>query len=181
MLCGYRKGIFDMKSVENKFSIKYLHAGHYDTAANIECFSCERFWNKEKIKALMRKREIHGRMISYKKDCPVGYMIYKSELARQRLVLLNLVILPEYRRVGLGTMLINSLTSLFFRKNNKHHIPRYNRLLTCVRESNTGAHYFLNQSGLNAIAVKRNCFQDRYPTSIEIEDGYIFKIKRNRK
>lgn len=150
--------------VKSHFFVKWLHAGHYQAAANIECDSCERFWTQKHVKKHMYSKEGGGKVITDLKT-PVGYIAYHARREERLIHVRNLVILSDYRRQGLATLLLKELLKK----------AGYDKIMTCVRESNYHAHKFLAACGFKAIGVKRDHFQDQFPDGIETEDGYFFE------
>ncbi len=151
--------------VKSHFFVKWLHAGHYQAAADIECNSCERFWTLKHIKKHMYSRGGHGKVIANMKT-PVGYIAYHARRDERLINVRNLVILPEYRRQKLASLLIDELLK---------KTEWYDRITMCVRESNYPAHKFLAACRFKAVGVKRDYFQDEFPEGVETEDGYFFE------
>lgn len=152
--------------VKNDFYIAWLHAGHYKNAAALECYSCENFLQENDIRRLMRKKNVGGFLIS-ELTKPIGYVIYEKRRRHipTTLEILNFVVHEDYRRRGVGTLLLERLMT---RK-------LWSDMTVAVRESNLGAQLFLREKGFQATKIERQYFQDFYAESQEVEDAYIFR------
>ena len=78
--------------------------------------------------------------------------------------IVNLVVHKEYRRSGVGSLLLDKVIS---RKNCKN-------LLASVRESNLSAQLFFKKKGFVLIGTKQGYFKTRYKDVLETEDAYLF-------
>ena len=156
-----------LKPVKSRYFIKWLNPKFFEAAADIECNSGERLWTEEIIRRCMKCHGCSGHVIVDLKK-PVGYMVYKLHPKECRVNLMNAVVLPEYRRQGLGTLLLDNLRRRMIKYPAKV-------ITTCVRETNSMAHGFLLENGFKGVGVKRGRFLERYPDEIDIEDGYLFQ------
>ena len=163
-----------IKPIKGNFFVKWLHSGLYDAAAQIECDSCEQFWNVRTISRFMRDSRMGGYVIS-DLDYPVGYVAFESVVSNREIVIHNLVIRHDYRKQGLGTILLDRVAT----KIDSNKSPRPPRFLsTYVRETNLGGHLFLKKYGFQAEGVEKNYFEDTvFGDESQIEDAYRFTFK----
>lgn len=168
-----------LKPVKKHFFVKWLHAGFYAAVAELECYSCENFWSREDIARMMtcqpwdrsNKGPVHHGKVITDLKMPVGYTIYLPSRRRKSIALLNLVMHPDYRRQGLGAILLNQIQMKIGEE--------YHRIVADVRESNTAAHLFLRHAGFKATGVIKEFFLDEYPNHTEKEDAYHFEFLGN--
>lgn len=153
--------------VKNGFFLKWLHAGLYQSAANLECHSCENFLTLDSIQHYMVKKRWHGLVVTDIKK-PVAYVLFRKYARGRSIHLMNLVVHSDYRRKGVGTILVDQLKS----RMNAYLFPN---ILCMVRESNLATHMFLQNSGFVATKVERNFFVDEYPDEIDKEDAFVFR------
>lgn len=156
-----------LKSVKGCFFIKWLHAGHYNAAASLECHSCERFLSENDIRRLMCERRFGGFVITHL-TVPVGYVIYEHK--QGLLKIQNLVVHSDFRRRGMATLLLEKLKT---RKD-------WQNISVHVRESNLAAQLFLRDSGFHALQVKPSYFRDSYPGLEERESAYHFIFRKGK-
>jgi ribosomal protein S18 acetylase RimI-like enzyme len=155
-----------MKPVKGNYFIKWLHAGLYKEAEILESHSCENFLKKSDIKHLMCKKYGMGGFVITEINKPIGYTIY--EQSNSVLEIVNLVVHQDYRRRGIGTLLLERLET---RK-------KWDSMQLTVRESNLDTHLFLQKLGFISDDVKKYYFEDHFLNGTKIEDGFHFiKIK----
>lgn len=154
-----------LKPIKGALFPKWLRHDLIDKAANLECHSCERFFTPSDIKRVMRNSYGHGLVITHLLD-PIAYTLYLKNDNQAHLV--NLVVAPEWRRQGTGTLLIDQIKK------------RVNRITAAVREGNLAAHLFLQDNGFVASNVLKNHFKDEYAEECEREDAYVFEFKEEQ-
>lgn len=137
-----------------------------DAAACLECYSTENFWTKKDISKLLRHYRIDGWFVSAM-NTPVAYTIFEKKPKKQEIHLLNLVVHPDYRRLGIGTYLLGRINVVF--------ANLFDVIIADVRESNLSAQLFFRENGFLAKRVTRGYFQDFYAEHTEIEDAYSFR------
>lgn len=91
----------------------------------------------------------------------VGYVGY--EIKRSHYLLRTLAVVPEWRRYGLGSRLVNTVIGKVARS-------RKAALVAEVSERNLPAHLFLRAMGMQAVKVLRGHFADD-------SDGYRFVFR----
>lgn len=162
-----------IKPINGRYFVKWLHSGHYAAAADIECDSCENFWNYDIIQYVMRGNHRVGGYVICDLDFPIGYVVFENSRVNRELIISNLVVRSDYRNMGVGRILVDRLIS----KLNSPESPRPPRQITaCVRESNLGAHLFFKKCGFIAKDVEKEYFEDVYfgGEEIKMEDAYKF-------
>lgn len=133
-----------------------------------ECF--EFAWNEEDFVRCLRQRNCIG-MVAEHEGKVVGFMIY--ELPKNRIHLLNVATLSEYRRMGVGTQMIAKLIA-------KLGNQRRSRLALEVRETNLPAQLFFRSLGFRATEIIKDFYEEtnedayqmvyRYQEPFEIDD-----------
>lgn len=162
-----------LKSVRGHFFVKWLHAGFYDVAAQLECYSCELFFNKGRIRKLMTRKRCNGLVLTDIKE-PVAYVIFRQHKQDKVMMhLINLVVHPDYRRQGFGTLLLENLKN----RMRRNGLPM---LIASVRESNTAMHLFLHKNGFISTNVLRDFYVDHYPDGEERETAYGFMYEEEK-
>lgn len=159
-----------LKPVKGHFFVKWLHAGFYDVAAQLECYSCELFYTQRKIRRLMARCRCNGLVLTDLKN-PVAYILFRQheQNGKKMMHLINLVVHPDYRRRGFGTLLLNQAMA----RARRYGLPM---MIASVRESNTGMHVFLKKNGFRACKVLKDFYLDHYPDSTEKETAYGFMV-----
>lgn len=127
----------------------------------IEEASFEYSWSEEEFIRCLRQRNCIG-MVAEQDDEVVGFMIY--ELHKNRLHLLNFCVAPQARRRGIGTSMVEKLSS-------KLSQDRRNRITLEVRETNLIAQLFFRHQGFKAISVLRDFYEDT------TEDAYLMQLR----
>lgn len=112
----------------------------------------ESAWTEEDFLTALRQRNVIG-MVAEVKDKVVGYMVYSLEA--KRLTLMNLAVSPDFRRLGVGTALVNKLAS-------KLHSHRRTRIRIDVGDDNLAAHLFLKASGFSGMVLDRESYRFVY-------------------
>lgn len=136
---------------------------HVAEMTELQTYSTETFWDTAEFTRLMSKLAVRG-YIAYHLTKPIGFVLF--QLKNEALQLLNLVVHPSARRIGVGTFLLSKA---------KDWIKERNCLRYCVRESNLSGHLFLRNNGFTANTVLRGYFQDWWgQPQPEVEDGYEF-------
>jgi ribosomal-protein-alanine N-acetyltransferase len=131
--------------------------------ARIERTSNETFWVEEDFVRVLDEPGTQGRVIT-KDGTIIGHFIFQFN--ENEIQLLNLTILPEYRRQKIGSRVIETLSG------------RLEKTLVCnVRESNLYAHLFLKYNGLKAQSIVRRYFVDYDVLERPAyEDAYLFSL-----
>lgn len=125
----------------------------------IEKASFEFPWYEDDFIRCLRQRNCIG-MVAEQGERVVGFMIY--ELHKSRLHVLNFAVAPEFRRLEVGSQMIEKLVS-------KLSSQRRTRISLEVRETNLAAQLFFKGTGFRATAVLRDFYDD------STEDAYVMQ------
>jgi len=107
-------------------------------------------WTEEDFLRCLRQRNCIG-MVIEQGEKVIGFMIY--ELHKQRLNILNFAVHPDFRRMGLGSLMVGKLIG----KLSGH---RRTRITLEIRETNLCAQVFFRSLGFKAVRVMRKYFED---------------------
>ena len=151
-----------LKPIKNQLFVKGLTHDLVRKVSNLECHSCERFFSPSDIRKVIRHSYGYGLVLTNLLD-PVAYVLYLKN--KQAAHIVNLVVHPDWRRQGNGTLLINQVKI------------RAKRVTAATRESNLSAHLFFQDNNFMAVDVMKNHFSDEYAEVIEKEDAYAFEFK----
>ena len=129
-----------------EFRFGWLRRNEIKEAAKIEWYSVERFWKEYDFSLVFEftnPRHVIP-LVCRVEDKPnneklIGYCIYKR--AEDSFNVLNLVVHPEYRRLGVGRLFIKNLM-YNLNKSKKHHIKV--RVRDSDRVDERIPHLFLN-------------------------------------
>ncbi len=142
-------------------NIRWMIRRDMPAVMDIEQQSFEFPWSEEEFIRCLRQRNCIG-MVAEREDQVAGFMIY--ELHKNRLHLLNFAVAAAMRRSGVGTAMIEKLSS-------KLTAERRNRIMLEVRETNLDAQIFFRQRGFRAISVLRSFYED------SPEDAYLMQYR----
>jgi ribosomal-protein-alanine N-acetyltransferase len=141
--------------------IRWMIRRDMDDAMDIEQESFEFPWSEEDFTRCLRQRNCIG-MVAEHEDRIVGFMIY--ELHKTRLHVLNFAVSREFRRLGVGSQMIEKLVG-------KLSQQRRSRILLEVRETNLAAQLFFRRCGFRAVSVLRDFYEDT------TEDAYLMQYR----
>ena len=142
-------------------NIRWMIRRDMPAVMDIEQQSFEFPWSEEEFIRCLRQRNCIG-MVAERGDQVAGFMIY--ELHKNRLHLLNFAVASALRRSGIGSAMIEKLSS-------KLTAERRNRIMLEVRETNLDAQIFFRQRGFRAISVLRSFYED------SPEDAYLMQYR----
>lgn len=142
--------------------IRWLIRRDLTEVYEIENRSFEFPWGEEDFLRCLRQRNCIG-MVAEHNERVIGFVIY--ELHKNRLHILNFGVHPEFRRRGVGAVMVDKLKS-------KLTATRRNRLMLETRETNVAGQLFWRSQGFRAISVLRNFYEE--PPD---EDAYLFSWK----
>lgn len=128
---------------------------------DIETESFEFPWTEEDFIRCLRQRNCIG-MVAEVDDRVAGFMIY--ELHKARLHVLNFAVGRAFRRLGVGTQMLNKLIG-------KLSPQRRTRIALEVRETNLVAQVFFKAAGFRAVSVLRDYYEDT------TEDAYVMQYR----
>lgn len=107
-------------------------------------------WTEDDFLRCLRQRNCIG-MVAERNDRVIGFMIY--ELHKTRLHVLNFAVAPDYRRNGVGHLMIDKLIA-------KLSTHRRTKITLAVRERNLAAQVFFRRADFRAVRVLRNYYED---------------------
>ena len=150
---------------EPKMQVEDITFGHLPAVMGIEADSFEFPWCEEDFSRYRRMRNCMGKVIKYDGRA-VGYMYYT--LHKKRIHLLNFAVSRVFRRLGVGTRLLENLLM-------KLSAQRRSRIILEVRESNLAAQLFFRENGFRAVAVLRDYYV------VSPEDAYLMQYRYHDK
>jgi ribosomal-protein-alanine N-acetyltransferase len=121
--------------------------------------SFEYAWTEDDFIRCLRQRNCIG-MVAEHEETITGFMIY--ELHRTQLHLLNFAVRPEFRRNGIGGLMLSKLTD-------KMITHRREKITLAVRERNLVAQMFFRSNGFQATRLLRNYYQDSGEDAYQME------------
>lgn len=124
--------------------------------------TCEHPWTEKRFIESLRRRDGIG-MVAQLNNSIVGYVTYRFRDEHLRLT--NLVVHPEYRRIGIGTQIINKM------KYKVDFSPRRKAIYFDIRETNLDMQLFLKKMDFRAIRIVHNAWSDTG------EDTYRFAYR----
>lgn len=137
--------------------VRWMLKEDLETVLRIEQESFEFPWTESEFLACIQRPNCIA-MVAVVQEKVVGYMIY--EMGPQWFQILNLAVDAEYRRHGVGRVLVQRLI-------NKLSPRRRYRITLHVRETNLPAQLFFKAIGFRAKAI----LHDHYPDTAE--DAYL--------
>ena len=141
--------LFDTNEVwrdEIEATIRYMSRKDINEVLKIENKCFEFAWNEEDFMSCMRLRNCIG-MVAESQGRIVGYMLYVLE--KGKIHLLNVAMLPEFRRKGIGKQLVAKIIA-------KLGSQRRTRIVLEVRETNLPAQIFFRSLGFLATGIMRD-------------------------
>lgn len=146
---------------QNSLLIRWLIRRDMPKVLEIESSSFEQPWTEEEFLCCLRQRNCIGMVAEYDHEI-VGFMVY--ELHKSRLHVLNFAVSPEFRRMSIGSQMVQRLVD-------KLSQQRRTEILLEVRERNLDAQNFFKSMDFRAIRVVRNHYEDT------MEDAYVMVYK----
>lgn len=144
-------------------NIRWLIRRDMDDVLHIERHSFEHPWTDDDFIRALRQRNCIGMVAECRTtERILGFMIY--ELNKSSLRLLSMAVHPDYRRQGIGRVMIDKLRQ-------RLDVQRRSMLETEVRETNLDAQLFLRRLGFRA----ENVLFDYYADWGVSEDAYVFR------
>lgn len=158
-----------LRPVKSHYFVQWFHSRYFRAAAGLECFSCENFWSADDFRRVLSEDTTQGYVLADLLT-PFGFIVFTRADLEGRI--LNLVVHPDYRRDGWGTILVD-------RAKANLEEAGCDSIVVDVRESNLGAHLFLRDNGFQATGVSKDYFKDHYEDYIEKEDGFRFVWRKH--
>lgn len=148
----------------NEFKLGWLRKAEINDAANIEWYSSERFWKERDFSLIFKHGNVRNvvPLACRVEDKPkneklIAYCIYRKSIDSYNV--LNMVVHPEYRRMGIGRLFIKNLMyNLLSRKHDRDQIK------IRIRDAyNRGSHSFLKalHFDVNQIVPEFYCNYDK--------------------
>ena len=128
--------------------LRLMSKSDLDRICEIEFDSYNEPWNRDEFKTLI-KSDNHICSVAVVEGQVVGFLIY--ELSKNYFYLKSIAVSPKYRRMRIGTRLVERMSEMLSETNRKScrvHIP----------ESNLLGQKFLREMGFKATHVMRNFF-----------------------
>lgn len=130
--------------------VRWMIRRDYPEVLAIERESFTNPWTEDDLLRALRNRNCIG-MICENGEPIIGYMIY--ELHKNKLRILNFAVHPQWRRSGIGKVMIQRLID----KLSSH---RRTRIEIYLRETNLPAQLFFKRHRFEALRVERGWFAD---------------------
>ncbi len=146
-------------STLTKVHIRWMIRHDMPEVLAIEAASFEYPWCEDGFLRVLSQTNAIGMIAELATEQVVGFMIYELH-RRDKIVLLDFAVHPQFRRQGIGWQLAEKLTS-------KLSTNRLNRVVIHIRESNLAGQLFLRQCGFLATQVDRIAYEDSG------EDAYV--------
>lgn len=147
------------------FEVVRMKPAHIDALVAIERTSDENFWNKRTFQKHLAAKN-HGGLVAIDGLNAVGGVAFERKAGDGYLQIWNIVVSPEYRRKGVGRLLVSRLLEM---------VPcEYDGVSFFVRQSNKVAHLFLNKLGFWCDTIARDYFIDKTVEATCKEDAYGF-------
>lgn len=116
-------------------------------------------WTETDFLTVQRQSHCHGMVVSYRRRV-IGYWLMR--LCPREVNVLHFCVSPEYRRMGVGRQMVDTLKDCLAPNGRT-------RIIMEIRESNTSAHHFFHSQGFRAVTVLREHYSDTG------EDAYVFE------
>lgn len=146
--------------------LRWMVLANLPRVLEVEQLCCEFPWGQEDFRRVLAHRSCIGMVAwipsvtgNFMDEQLAGYMVY--HLARTRVELLNMAVLPSVQRRGVATTMIAKLKS-------KLSAQRRTRITAEVRDSNLDAQLFLRAMQFKATKVIPSCYEHAD------EDAYLF-------
>ena len=163
-----------LKPINGKFYVRWRQQGDIDSFVDIDTYSSEYLWTRDDFKAVFNEVYVNCFVVTTSPGKVVGFLIY--EKGRKRHYILNLSVHPDYRRCGIGRILLNKLKSKI---DSERREIRFD-----VRESNLPAQLFLRSQGFRCEKIAQDYFLDYYGDEDdevpERENAYVFFRRPNK-
>lgn len=121
-------------------------------------------WNIKDFSKILSKSECVGHVVEQKEKI-IGY--YVDAVAKSKLEILNLAVHPDFRRMGVGTLMVDNIKSRLSRLRFKY--------VSCnIREYNLDAQLFFKKNKFKYIKTFKNFYEETN------EDSYLMSYRRER-
>jgi ribosomal protein S18 acetylase RimI-like enzyme len=136
-----------------KPELRWLQKEWIHEASKLEWSSSEKFWNIDHFHSILSNKDNRKNVIPLVcivDDNIAGYNVYK--LSKNSYNIINLVVNPEYRRQGIGSLLVQNIVTKLETNSDKSFIK------VRVRDTNEIACEFLESQDFRFAAVVEKCF-----------------------
>ena len=155
------------KKTKRGINMRWMGRRDLPHVLQIEEQSFKEPWNEDNFLQVLRLRNCIGMVIEYE-ELVIGFVIYElhdTYRSQSRPIeILNIAVDPEFRRMMVGTSMIEKLKS-------KLSWQRRRKLMTWVSETNLEAQVWLRSNGFLCVKVEKG----RYPDQPEM-DAYKFEF-----
>lgn len=140
-------------------SVRWMIHKDIKDVLDIEHTANQDIWTEEELRDCLRQPDHIGLVAEYE-DAIIGFCVYR--LAPKSIKIFKLAVNPYYKRMGVGTAILNRIKK-------KMDIAKRKLLTTVVSERNIEGQLFLKACGLSCNKIEKGFF--------EKDDGYIFQLK----
>lgn len=151
-----------IKPVMGKYYLKWLGERFYEPADALQCHSCHRI-SGESVGDLMYKNS--GYVVTDFRNIVLGFIVFRSHLQEQKIHFVDLVVHPDYRHQGIGSMLVARM---------KQKMDTEKCILAVARESNYSGHKFMQKNDFVAYRVMPEFYVNEWAEETDIEDAFVF-------
>lgn len=148
--------------------IRWLIKRDLQDVLAIEAASFRPSWDEAEFRRLLRARNMMGLVATDARNTPIGFVLY--QLRQYQIRIVRLAVHPAYRRIGIGTDMVERLKDKLTNQRRDH-------MRVDVPESDLGAQLFLRACGFRAVRVER-CAALADPN--ELQDAYVFTYRIGR-
>lgn len=134
--------------------LRWLQKEWIYEASKLEWGSSEKFWNIDHFHSILSNRDNRRHVIPLVcilDENIAGYNIYK--LTKKSYNIINLVVGEDYRRQGIGSLLVQNIISKLEDNSDKSYIK------VRVRDTNEAGCDFLESTGFKFAKVIEDCFE----------------------
>ena len=160
------KEYYDSNSNGKSFDVRWSVKKDISGMLDVERKSSDNPWTEDIFHQYLTERN-SIMVVAYpekKYNEILGFMVY--ELRKGKINLVSLAVDPDFRREGIGSIMIRKLKS-------KLSVNRRKEIIFNIRESNRGGQLFLKNQEFKAIGIYREYYEDTR------EDAYHMSYKIN--
>jgi ribosomal protein S18 acetylase RimI-like enzyme len=125
-------------------------------------------WDEEDFSYFLQRRYTTGK-VALVDDLVVGYMVYVSGITKLTWSILNLGVLEDFQRMGVGKALVDSFKARARKPTER--FPEGRMVSALVDERNLEAQMFFRSQGFRVDRICKNHYEDSWG---ELSDGYRF-------
>jgi ribosomal-protein-alanine N-acetyltransferase len=155
------------KKTQRGIHMRWMIRRDIPQVLEIESKSFNEPWTEENFLEVLRLRNCIGMVIEYEGEV-IGFILYElhdhSTIPGRPIEILNIAVHPEYRRMMIGTAMIEKLKS-------KLSFQRRRKLIAWISDANLEAQVWLRSNGFLCTKIAK----ERYPDRPEM-DAYKFEF-----